>query len=190
MPLNTGSSNIPDRPSPNSYWVVSSRFAAGEYPGAWRHSEAAVKLNSLLEAGIDHFVDLTQNGELFPYSEIAEQQARRLGRTVGYERHPIVDASVPRNPEQMAKTLDSIDGALDAGKTVYVHCWGGVGRTGTVVGCWLVRHGHSGEDALRQIAEWWQGVEKASWHPRSPETFEQQAYVRDWSEPAQREPDA
>lgn len=34
--------------------------------------------------------------------------------------------------------------ALAAGQTVYVHCYGGIGRTGTVVGCWLVRHGLSG----------------------------------------------
>ena len=183
MPLNTCPSNPPDRPSSNSYWVVPSRFAAGEYPGSWRPAEAEAKLKALLEAGVDHFIDLTQSRELRPYSEIAEQQAQRLGRTVGYKRHSIVDASVPRSPEDMAAILDAIDNALDAGKTVYVHCWGGVGRTGTVVGCWLARHGHSGEEALQQIAEWWQGVEKASWHPRSPETPEQLAYVRNWSEP-------
>ena len=50
----------------------------------------------------------------------------------------------------MASILDAIDAALDGGKTVYVHCWGGVGRTGTVVGCWLVRHGKTGDEALRQ----------------------------------------
>ena len=31
---------------------------------------------------------------------------------------------------------------------MYLHCWGGVGRTGTVVGCWLVRHGRTGDEAL------------------------------------------
>ncbi len=30
-----------------------------------------------------------------------------------------------------------------ANGAVYVHCWGGVGRTGTVVGCWLLRHGYA-----------------------------------------------
>ena len=184
-------SNSPDRPSANSYWVVPDRFAAGEYPGAWDPAEAATRLRALLEAGINHFVDLTEQGELLPYFEIAKEEARRLGHTVGWERHPIVDASIPRSPDQMAKILDAIDDApLGDGKTVYVHCWGGVGRTGTVVGCWLVRHGHTGDSALRQIAEWWQGVEKIRWHPRSPETHQQHAYVRNSAEPAQREPDA
>ena len=178
-------SNIPDRPSKNSYWVIPGRFAAGEYPGAWRHAEAPAKLKSLLDAGIDHFIDLTQAAELFPYSEIAQEQARQFGRNVEWERHPIIDASVPRSPEQMAAILDAIDGAMSDGKTVYVHCWGGVGRTGTVVGCWLVRHGHTGDEALRQIAEWWRGVEKVRWHPRSPETHQQREYVRNWVEPAE-----
>ena len=71
----------------------------------------------------------------------------------------------------MSDILDAIDAALRDGKTVYVHCWGGVGRTGTVIGCWLVRHGKTGDEALSQIAEWWwRGVQKVRRQPRSPET--------------------
>ena len=49
--------------------------------------------------------------------------------------------------------LDDIDAVRADGGTVYVHCWGGVGRTGTVVGCLLVRHGLDGGDAIARIAE-------------------------------------
>ena len=176
-----------DRPIPNSYWVIPGRFAAGEYPGAIEPRNAATKLRSLLSAGIDHFIDLTEAGELLPYAEIAKEEARRLGLAVGYERQPIVDLSVPRRPEQMSNILDTIDAALDGGKTVYTHCWGGVGRTGTVVGCWLVRHGRTGDEALRQIAEWWRGMSrsKVMIHPRSPETLQQHEYVRSWAELSQ-----
>ena len=78
----------------------------------------------------------------------------------------------------------AIDKALDDGKNVYVHCWGGIGRTGTVVGCWLVRRGMTGDEVLAQIAERWQGMEKRYRHPRSPQTPQQRRYVRSWTEPS------
>ena len=177
-----------DRPLPNSYWVDPGRFAAGEYPGAKSPDEAAARLRTLLQAGIDHFIDLTEPRDgLEPYAAIAQEEARRLGANIAHERHPITDLSVPRSPDEMTDILDAIDGALDDGRTVYLHCWGGVGRTGTVVGCWLVRHGRTGDEALGQIAEWWQDMEKAYRQPRSPETPEQHAYVREWTEPSREE---
>ena len=112
-----------DRPSTNSYWVIPGRFAAGEYPGAFERGEAATRVKTLLNAGINHFIDLTEPGELHPYAGIAEEEALRLGLTVGHERHQIIDASVP-SADQMARTLNAIDNAVSAGKTVYVHCWG------------------------------------------------------------------
>ena len=173
-----------DRPLPNAYWVVPGRFAAGEYPGAKDPSEAASRVRNLLGGGVEHFVDLTEPHELLPYSEIADEEATRLGRSVRHERRSIPDVSVPSSPSAMVGILDTIDATLDEGKTVYVHCWGGVGRTGTVVGCWLVRHGRSGEEALALVAEWWQGVEKAYRRPESPETPAQCEYVRNWTEPS------
>ena len=174
----------PGPPIPNSYWVEPGRLAAGEYPGAFYPSDAAVKVRTLLEAGIDHFIDLTQPRDgLAPYEQTAREQGRAMGRTVRYERHPVRDMSTPRRAGEMAAILDAVDAALDQGSTVYVHCWGGIGRTGTVVGCWLVRHGFTGDGALRQIAEWWQHVEKSRIHRMSPQTHEQRNFVRDWVEP-------
>ena len=173
-----------DRPLPNTYWVVPGRFLAGEYPGATNRRAAADKVHTLLRAGIDHFIDLTQpRDRLAPYADIATEEAARLGTHATHAPHPIRDMSLPRSPQEMADTLDAIDEALEAGRNVYVHCWGGIGRTGTVVGCWLVRHGMTGDGALAQIAEWWQDVEKSYIHPISPQTHEQRRYVRRWAEP-------
>ena len=177
-----------ERPIPNSYWLLPGRFAAGEYPGEKDPAQAAVKLRALLDAGIDHFVDLTEERDgLEPYAAIAHAEARSAGLSIAHERHPITDLSVPRSRDEMIAILDAIDEALDDGRTVYLHCWGGVGRTGTVVGCWLVRHGRTGEEALAQLRAWWQGVAKVQRKPESPETPSQFRYVREWTEPAQKE---
>ena len=174
-----------ERPIPSSYWVAPGRFAAGEYPGAPLEESARAKLRTMLRAGIDHFIDLTTpQDRLEPYADFAKEEADRLGRAVEWERHSIVDGSIPGSRAQMTTILNAIDKALDDGKTVYVHCWGGVGRTGTVVGCWLVRHGDSGEGALDRIADWWSRMPEAKrfFHPESPETRAQQEYVRTWKE--------
>ncbi|MDE0653892.1 MAG: dual specificity protein phosphatase family protein [bacterium] len=181
MDLNTTGSG--DRPLANTYWVVPGRFLAGEYPGAADRDEASRKLRTLLGSGIDHFINLTQRYEpLERYAALAAEEADRLGMTVVCERHPITDMNVPRRPRDMTDILDALDQALEEGRNVYVHCWGGVGRTGTVVGCWLIRHGMTGGQALEQIAEWWSGIEKRYIHPRSPQTHTQRAYVRHWAE--------
>ena len=126
---------------------------------------------------------------MVPYAGMDRETGRRVGVKAGYERHAIADLGVPSNPADMAGILGAIDAALDDGKNVFVHCWGGVGRTGTVVGCWLVRHGRTGDEALAQIAEWLQGMEKKDRHPRSPETVEQREYVRRWETCARRNHD-
>ena len=91
-----GTSDEAIRPIPNSYWVVRGRFAAGEYPGAIDPRAAADKVSAVLEAGIDCFIDLTEEAELVPYRFIAEEEARRLGRNVEWARHPIADVSGSR----------------------------------------------------------------------------------------------
>ena len=54
---------------------------------------------SLIEAGLDYFIDLTQQRDgLAPYEQIAREQARALGRSVRRESYPVgyVDAAPGR----------------------------------------------------------------------------------------------
>ena len=75
------------------------------------------------------------------------------------------------------------EGLTPYAQTLASTCWGGVGRTGTTVGCWLVRHGRTGDEALAHLARLWSRVAKAHRSPRSPETAEQAKYIRGWLEP-------
>jgi ADP-ribosyl-[dinitrogen reductase] hydrolase len=168
-------------PHPNCYWVPGERILGGEYPGAFDRAEALSKLRALLDAGVDSFVDLTEDGELLPYEDILRRELGKSAEDVRYQRLPIRDVSVP-TAGRMREILDRIESEHAAGRTVYVHCWGGVGRTGTVIGCHLVRRGHSGRQALDRLKELWKTVAKRSYHAQSPETEEQRRFVHDWAE--------
>ena len=78
----------------------------------------------------------------------------------------------------MKKILNNIDRAVAKGSCVYVHCYGGIGRTGTVIGCWLVRHGLTGNQAIAKIGSWRRDTPDG-WR-ESPETDAQRQMVRDW----------
>ena len=173
--------NESQRPLAETYWVVPGKFLAGEYPSHEDDEEARQRIDSLLKAGFDTFIDLTRPGELKPYSSILEELARFHERQVHYQNYPIIDLNLPTR-ENMLAILDTIDETLASGRRVYLHCWGGIGRTGTVVGCYLVRHGLSGEGALQQIAEWWQNVPKHLLYPNSPQTYQQVDFVLNWAE--------
>ena len=172
----------PPKPFPNSYWVIPGRLLAGEYPGDEWRSGAIDRLRKVVAAGITYFLDLTSPDDgLADYSRhLADAGA---GETVVYSRRTIRDMSCP-STETMRGILDEIDGALAEGHNVYVHCWGGIGRTGTVVGCHLVRHGCSGDDALEQVARLYGTMsrEKIMSFPESPQTESQRAFVRAWRE--------
>ena len=170
-----------ERPNTNTYWVEAGRILAGEYPRDLDEETSRAKLRAYLDAGVTFFLDLTEEGELSPYRELLDEACG--GRAVVHRRMPIPDLGVPPSAAAMAEILDGIDGALDEGHTVYVHCWGGVGRTGTVVGCYLVRRGMSGEEALATIAWHWTTMQKRHRRRRSPETDEQCEWVRQWAEP-------
>jgi protein-tyrosine phosphatase len=167
------------RPIPESYWVVPGRFLAGEYPGSWDNDRTRPRLDSFLEAGFNTFIDLTSEGELLPYAPILAEQAGYYSLSVNYQRFSIGDFGIP-TVGHMKTILDTIDRSMNEDRKIYVHCWGGVGRTGTTVGCYLVRQGKTGDEALAQLAAWWQQVPKRMLHPRSPETDEQVKFIREW----------
>jgi protein-tyrosine phosphatase len=168
-------------PHPNCYWVVPGELMAGEYPGAVNAAAAREKIISLLDGGITSFVDLTESHELAPYDRLLEDEAGRRGALVSYQRICIQDVSVPQSPAVMHKILNAIDASIARGEVVYVHCWGGIGRTGTVVGCYLVRHGMTGEQALEEVLKLYRAtMEKRHRRPYTPETPAQCEWVRNW----------
>lgn len=168
----------------HAWWVIPGRLLAGEYPSSSDPATAALKLQALLDAGVDSFVDLTEDGE----NAVSEPPLQRYDdiTPVRHMRFPIPDFSVT-DDAGYDDILAHIRAELTDGRVVFVHCWGGTGRTGTVVGSWLIaEEGVGYPEVLHRLQELREGTSKSD--RRAPEADEQVAVLRrragprDWFE--------
>lgn len=160
----------------HAWWVEPGRVLAGELPGDPDPARAAYRVELLVDAGIRTFVDLTEEGEWDQpsYAPQVKAAADERGLDVRHERMPIPDFGVVDDAG-----YDAIVAAIRAAEArgaVYVHCYGGRGRTGTVVGCLLADQGLDYDTIVRTIGELRAGTRKAD--TDCPESDEQHEVIR------------
>ena len=171
------------RPHANCYWLVPGRVLAGQYPADDDPRALARQIQALLDAGVTHCIDLTHESEALPaYAAALAQAGAARGVTASAQRHSVADFGVP-SVQGMRRTLAAIDAALVSGGTVYVHCRAGIGRTGTVVGCFLREQGLDADQTFEVIQHKWQVMAKRIHVPQSPETDEQREFIAAWPGP-------
>lgn len=174
-------------PFARSYWVIPGKFLAGHYPGDTSPVEMKKKLRGLISAGIRYVINLMEEAEhdryrgLFsPYQPHLNKYAHEKGADITCVRRPIADMDIP-SKEEMEAILNEIDFAVENEKPVYVHCLGGKGRTGTVVGCYLMRHGIAAKSTVFEVIQHLRRNDPESRHP-SPESTIQRHMVMNWKE--------
>jgi hypothetical protein len=86
---------------------------------------------------------------------------------------PVRDFAAP-SQEQIGRGVEAILEARAAGEAAVVHCWGGLGRTGTVLACYLLASGEGlgPEEVVRRLC---------ALRPGSVETQTQLMAVRAWA---------
>ena len=87
---------------------------------------------------------------------------------------------MPLNVSEARALLTAIQDALVRQRRVYLHCRGGIGRTGLVVGCLLAEDCGDGKKALASLNDLWPQSARATRWPRIPQTLEQADYIRQW----------
>lgn len=127
--------------------------------------------------------------ELPPQHEMAVEHEQALGfgaykgpataktaASIEFFHFPIIDLDIPR-PEVLEAALKELECLLEAGRTIYLHCWGGRGRAGTVA-CTLLMRAYklSSEEAMERVQRAF--ATRNDTVPLSPETEEQRAFVK------------
>lgn len=137
-------------------WLIAGEVAACAYP-------SSPTLGELAGQGIGTVVNLHERAH-------EPHVIARHGLT---QVHLPVRDFTPPTAEQLAAGVAAIERGLGAGDRVVVHCAAGLGRTGTLLACWLVSRGATPDDAIAQV--------RAA-RPGSVETAGQVAAVRAFAE--------
>jgi len=137
------------------------------YPGRVYRRDLDRDLSTLREAGVGTLLLLVEDDELARWGDrdIVERAAEA---GVDVVRCPIPDGAPPASVHVMDELLDGLADARMR-TDVAVACMGGVGRTGTVAACALVRAGVGADAAIGRVRD--------VRHPTAVETEAQEAFV-------------
>lgn len=126
-------------PFSRCWWVTDSLLAGPVFFGG---SDALLieNMDALEEAGIKTIVSLVSLEEFYLDDDECDEVACKIADRFYNRGFALPDGSAP-DKETMQVMLAWIDVTLSMKGKAYVHCVSGRGRTGTVVGCWLARHG-------------------------------------------------
>ncbi len=145
---------------PNFSWMSEKQLAGVSYP----RSDDAIAL--LRKLGVQAFLSLSEES-------LSEDLLSKYA--IKWEHLPIPDFTAP-TLKQVEQALTIIGGFLEHGLPVAVHCMAGLGRTGTILACYLVAQGSSAREAIQQVR---------TKRPDSIETLEQEAVIEAYEQTLQ-----
>ena len=165
------------KPIEYSYQVSRNVFA-GEHP-LFDIYKSSIKGNipTLLKFGITVFLDLTQSYEVPEYASFLPSDVQRIS-------FPIRNCDVPSSVESVMDLFRRLEQLMheQPRAKLYIHCHGGVGRTGIIVACYYIYFEHlSFEEALDKMGRQYAQSPRSKFM-NAPETKRQIEYVKEFAE--------
>ena len=113
-------------PTEESNWLIPKKLIVGGCPVTLEEME------DIAEEGVDRLVCLLDNDDFS--SHISQDEYKRLARSAGIKKiifAPIADGDITKD-ERAFSIANKIIKALENSRIIYLHCWGGHGRAGTI----------------------------------------------------------
>jgi len=191
-------------PIAESNWVVPGKLIAGAFPGYVSDLETETSLITILNSGVSKFVCMQEEYNI----AVKEEDWRKnlYGRTsivrpyfadvqrimknkaihptlktdvvnATFDHCPIKDCSTVADEIVFNLAKDLVK-AIHDGEVIYLHCWGGHGRTGVMV-CLILHlmYGLTANEALERC-QFLHDIRKMPIIVSSPQTFSQKDQVR------------
>jgi len=167
----------------NFYWVLENEIAGMALPtsaGAalyLQNPEAAAleelrrETAELRRRGVGAVVTLTEE-------PLDSRELAKAG--LPYLHIPIPDMTAP-TPSQIEEFMQFARQNIEEGRPVVLHCYGGSGRTGTMIACYLVHKGRAAKEAIRQVRRIHPGAIETRWQEEA--VFEYEIQRSDSSPP-------
>ena len=139
-------------PSDYCNWVISRKpngggLLIGDYP--YPSEEYRPRhLDKLLDEGVSVWISLVEDSETVKYGDYQELVTQHSSTKHEFIKCPMPDRGIGRDSE-MYKAVSVAFNRVNKGKIVYVHCWGGHGRSGVFSSCFLMLYyGWDSEKAI------------------------------------------
>jgi protein-tyrosine phosphatase len=150
------------------YWIDESwpgRLAVGPRPrgGDWLKDD----ISGWKQAHVDGVLSLLTAEEERDF-DLCDEASEARSQGMNFASFPIPDRQIPQSESKLAEVLEGVTRDLFAGRNVLIHCRQGIGRSGLVAACLLVKKGLSPGAAIDSVS--------AARGVSVPETAEQ----RDW----------
>jgi len=176
----------------------------GHYPGACPSREisdeqATENLATIRNAGMSTFVclqdELPPQDGVWPCDGIPKVSERAplatgnfvnyrqfAGDSTSYVHYKLPDLSIAKSLTDLDEIVSYLMERVINGDRLYIHCWGGRGRTGLISACLIgaLFDEVTAEEALERVQRAYSLREPWRDNKMSPETQEQKDQVRDW----------
>ena len=163
----------------NAYWLIPGKLMIGHKPNQYSEKDTSKCIEELIAIGIDQLISMlsSPDADEEKYRQLVDKVAKEHESSLEIKTISIPEGEHP-SKEDLISALDFLDLYLESEHVYYLYDEDNTDRAALIAGCWLVRHGLNGKEALLKLSELRKDTYQA-WH-RSPNTLLFRRMIKRW----------